>query len=509
MNPLRSSPRSRMTPLAAFIAAAFALAAPEAFANTIQVTNCADDGSPGSLRSVIAGAVDGDTVEIVNVKCSTISLLLGQIEIPQDDLTIDVYSDESYLIISSNGEYAKDRIFHHTGTGTLTLSGLTLEDGKYSNPNTGAGSYSLGGCVYSAGSVAIYSSGLTGCHVTQASPDAGYASGGALFARGSVFLSQSYVTDSVASGTYVSGAGIVGNTVTVIDSVISGNSATSSSESAFGGGIVAYSAVVTNSLVEGNLVSQPAVTNGAFTPAGGGILATNLSLTASRVSYNSVSGSEAGGGILVKSSAVITGSTIDHNQSDYGGGGIYLEYSRSGPVFLTVSNSTISDNVSGSGGGISAFGNSSSGISVQNSTVAFNRSEYDGAGIKGSTITLHSTIVADNKNDDYSSDDLYVNAASASYSLVVSSNVALPGTVTACPRLQRLANTGGPTPTLALAHDSPAIDVGDNGAELEYDQRGDGYPRVVGAAADIGSWEWQRGPDDLVFHSGFESGCDE
>ena len=36
---------------------------------------------------------------------------------------------------------------------------------------------------------------------------------------------------------------------------------------------------------------------------------------------------------------------------------------------------------------------------------------------------------------------------------------------------------------------SPAVDAGSNLAGLSFDQRGDGFPRVVGAQADIGAFE--------------------
>jgi len=52
--------------------------------------------------------------------------------------------------------------------------------------------------------------------------------------------------------------------------------------------------------------------------------------------------------------------------------------------------------------------------------------------------------------------------------------------------------------------------MGNNAKALTYDERGQfPYSRVFGARADIGAYEWQGGPDNRIFHSGFESGCDE
>jgi hypothetical protein len=58
-----------------------------------------------------------------------------------------------------------------------------------------------------------------------------------------------------------------------------------------------------------------------------------------------------------------------------------------------------------------------------------------------------------------------------------------------------------PAKTHALRPGSPAIDAGnDNGYTI--DQRGTGFPRVIGSAADIGAFE---GVDtDSIFYSGFD-----
>ncbi|MBX7105756.1 MAG: right-handed parallel beta-helix repeat-containing protein [Gemmataceae bacterium] len=57
------------------------------------------------------------------------------------------------------------------------------------------------------------------------------------------------------------------------------------------------------------------------------------------------------------------------------------------------------------------------------------------------------------------------------------------------PLIDILRDNGGPSMTCLLLPGSPAIDAGSNPAGLQYDQRGVGFPRVVGAAADIGAAE--------------------
>ena len=59
------------------------------------------------------------------------------------------------------------------------------------------------------------------------------------------------------------------------------------------------------------------------------------------------------------------------------------------------------------------------------------------------------------------------------------------------PRLAPLAANDGRTPTRALLSDSSAIDNGNNLPRFQYDQRGEGFPRIVDGKADIGAFERQ------------------
>jgi len=53
-------------------------------------------------------------------------------------------------------------------------------------------------------------------------------------------------------------------------------------------------------------------------------------------------------------------------------------------------------------------------------------------------------------------------------------------------------NNGGSTCTHALLDGSPALDAGNNKANYLFDQRGEGFSRVVNGRADIGAYERQN-----------------
>jgi len=48
---------------------------------------------------------------------------------------------------------------------------------------------------------------------------------------------------------------------------------------------------------------------------------------------------------------------------------------------------------------------------------------------------------------------------------------------------------------------SSAIDAGSASSALDFDQRGNGFPRDIGVAPDIGAYEWDP---DRIFISGFD-----
>jgi hypothetical protein len=210
-----------------------------------------------------------------------------------------------------------------------------------------------------------------------------------------------------------------------------------------------------------------------------------------------------------------------------------------------LSNSTVADNtpVGGDGGtggnslgvpGNGGSGGSSQGggildwtggsISVENSTVAFNQAKMshggaagtgtstgsaggngsgDGGGLYSPNLYTLSSIFADNVAEGGTHADFSGSFALASHVLLANnsgSNLAagspdangnLVGTAAnpIDPKLRPLGFYGGPTQTVALYADSPAINAGLNPNGLTSDQRGFG-PRSVSGATDIGSFEF-------------------
>jgi hypothetical protein len=171
---------------------------------------------------------------------------------------------------------------------------------------------------------------------------------------------------------------------------------------------------------------------------------------------------------------------------------------------LTLSNCTVSGNLSEFGGGgiYNYFGTAT----LTNVTVTANRSTgKDGGGIdiEGGTVNLGNTIVAGNFQGASPSttpgdiDGLVV--STSAYNLIGTGGAGglTNGTHNnqvgvASPDLGALADNGGPTQTVALLAGSPAIDTGGNALipiGVTTDQLG--LPRNVNGTVDIGAYEYQ------------------
>jgi hypothetical protein len=70
------------------------------------------------------------------------------------------------------------------------------------------------------------------------------------------------------------------------------------------------------------------------------------------------------------------------------------------------------------------------------------------------------------------------------------------------PSLRALDANGGLTATHMPNFGSPVIDFGNNVSGATVDQRGPGYPRMLGALPDIGAVEFDL--SDEIFANGFD-----
>ena len=267
---------------------------------------------------------------------------------------------------------------------------------------------------------------------------------------------------------YVGGGISNSGTLTVNDSIITGNTTyTDGWETSYGGGGVYNNGTLT--------INNSSVTDNVAWP--------------DRHTW------EYGGGISNFGMLTINNSTISGNvgqdcddcdQTSYGGG-IY-----NGGT-LTISNSTISANHASYGGGIDNAGT----LMLNNVTLSGNDGRWLGGAIEGTAI-LQNSIVANST----SSGNCDGTVTSNGY------NLSSDGSCTfnnigdlnnTDPLLDVLHNNGGPTQTMRLLSGSPAIDAGnphgctdDQGHPLKTDQRGLDRPgRWDTGACDIGAFEKQ------------------
>ena len=347
---------------------------------------------------------------------------------------------------------------------------------------------------------------LEGLTVTQGRPGASepVARGGGIFAFGDLDLVDVVVTNNQTRTTLGEGGGLfhTGGTLTITDSVISDNTAVGDSN--FGGGIYALNSTV--SIVDSE-ISGNSTTGDSAPGAGIIVISGNLTIDQSTISGNSTTGANSvGGGVTVGGgNLTITNSTISGNSTTGSGAGIAFD----GNTFVaTVTNSTISGNTTpGSGGGIANFAGT---LNLNHSTVTENTAAADrGSGLASfetnAVLTVvsnvFSSIIAGNTNSDV--DHLFVSGPTAPTETVFSGGFNLIGTGNVPdrftgpndqtgvidPRLASLADNGGPTETHALLSGSPAIDGGDVSATETTDQRGAGFPRLIGSRVDIGAFE--------------------
>jgi hypothetical protein len=391
-------------------------------------------------------AAPGNIILVTNTNDSGPGSLRAALAVANDGDTIDA-TGVSGTILLTRGELqiSHSVTINGPGAGTLAVNG----NGTFRVFENFASDVTVSGITITNGFVLSFGGGI--------SSDGG----------GTLTVTNSVISGNITGNPDLGGSGggglyyAGGGTLTVANSVISGNGTYG-----IGGGMRVedgVSVTITDSTISDNSVF---IVNVLFL-GGGGISAGDALLI---VMNSTISGNSAGlgGGILTGGDAQLTvmNSTISGNvaTSVPGGGGIYC----SGPV--TVTNSTISGNSAevGNGGAIHNFGATQIEDTVLN------------AGASGGTIF----------NDGGTVTSLGYNLASDDGGGVLIG----PGDqINTDPMLGPLQDNGGPTFTHALLPGSPAIDAGDPNFTPPpfFDQRGPGFDRVVNGRIDIGSFEVQ------------------
>jgi len=257
--------------------------------------------------------------------------------------------------------------------------------------------------------------------------------------------------------------------------------------------------VVTNCVLSNNVPAAVYVTGGLTisdsTIRNNGVGIINLGDT--DITNCTIADNVAGGGVYNGVNMTIYSSTISGNVTSFDGGGLGND------GFLSVTNCTISDNTaSGYGGGIRNGNNISNSavLGISSSTISGNSSANGGGIYNYGTLyaSVNSTLIA--LNSAPSGPDGTGTFTSAGFNLIgkedgtagFTQSTDQTGTigVPLDPRLDLagLQNNGGPTPTIALLADSPAIERGDP-IHSGRDQRG--YERV--GVADVGAFEFNAG----------------
>jgi hypothetical protein len=224
------------------------LAAANAPANTITVTNTNDSG-PGSLRQAMADANDGDTIN-ATVVSGSIKLSSGELLVNKN-VTINGPGAEKLSVESTR----LSRVFEIASGEIVTISGLAINNGQAV----------VGGGIYNAGRLQVIGCGIsdneagelrenglgggiynaTGAEITVINSTIsgnGADQGGGIYNGGLMHIANTTVSDNFVgdafSETNVGGAICNGGTLDIANSTISGNTATGTLQSGgIGGGI--------------------------------------------------------------------------------------------------------------------------------------------------------------------------------------------------------------------------------------------------------------------------------
>ena len=434
-------------------AVALALAAGGAHAASITVTDGGDAGTASSctLRQAIVSAntdsVQGtctpgsgaDTITFAaGLANSTIALQYGQLLI---DSSVTI-SGSGQTITAASGSRVMGIYGNANTTPVVNLTDLTLSGGGTF--------YSGAGLLISTYAPAVgRPTPLSHRHAPPGNTPAAPASAPMVTLDHVAISGNTSSANAQAAGVFV-----LGSTVAINDSTISGNTLTTASNFGAGGiyitnGISGSTVTITNSTISGNRAGGSA----AYLSGGLYTYESNVTIINSTLTGNSATGAdELAGGLSVS--------------SVYGG------------YVTTLYDSTVSGNTAnGIGGGTYVAGGALVGA------------------YKGGFLVLNNTIVSGNQGA--TDPDISVVSGATLQSSSGLLGTALQATFSGngnvfsdAPGLGALANNGGPTLTMLPQTGSPALGAGNAAlvpAGVTTDQRGAGFPRVTNGVLDIGA----------------------
>jgi CSLREA domain-containing protein len=485
----------------AVVIASFAFAA-SASAATVHVNTTVDENFVTNGSCSLREAIAATNADLSSSDCPLAGVPGADaiiLDLPDSTLNLTNVGDGELLVTDTGGltiagpgmnfltinAAPNERVIESTGGVPMSINGLKIENGNFSDVGTaGGGGISAGGNL-SLIDVKVADNTAT---ATTATGNVSAVGGGVYVAAGTLTVSNSVIANNTATASNslpddgvpatgndvnAQGGGVFGNAVTISNSTISGNTASGTDDHGTGD-------------FEGVHVS------------GGGIASPDLTLTRSTVSDNHLvasapedSASAWGGGILSNGTGSIELSTIAGN---------------------TISASGLA--TSPLGAGIKTFGT----LTLRSDTIAGNgplTGGMPGANLSPApgTMTLKNTIV-----------DNPIGTASTNCGSAVTSSGFNIDSGTSCgldpvtiqtdqegvsPMLGALADNGGPTDTMLPGTTSPAIDKGSAASQADptHDQRGLTRPvnsatvtNVAGGdGSDIGAVEAQAPPAPAVF----------
>jgi hypothetical protein len=449
-------------------------------------------GNVNALKSCInlANASGGGTIDLGGL-VYTLTIL---------DNTLD--GDNGLPSITStihirNGAITRDlsapsfRLMHIASTGSLSLTSVTLQNGDDATANGG------GAILVKDGTVGI----IKNCQFLDNHTD---NDGGAICLRDSAVL-NTIENSSFLGNTSDSNGGALFIALSSVSRTITGTTF-SANQALFGGAIHVFGNL---GLMEGAIISEnQALDGGAIFMQPSGKIGTidTTTFAFNRAVFSS--GAMSANGTI----DTLSNSTFNNNETQNDVGGAIRLFGNITKMY----NNTFNQNIGTSGGAI--FIRADSVISMlYNNTIAGNIASSRGGGIYncGTIANMQSNIVAENLASSTEDDINNCDTGSGPTGTITAKTYNLIGVGNASngftgsefgdnewgttadpldPHLGVLKDNGGPTKTMALLTNSPAIGAGNNPLGLHYDQRGIGFARTIDGQTDIGAYEVQPPP---------------